>query len=297
MLSIEGKSFEFPPGGHVGVIASVLSYNSVSTLPSVIDGIESQTHQPDRVIIVDNGSDEPTLDFLRQLPSHYEIHFLPENLGLGAGHNTGWRTAIDDPNCDYVWVLENDSVPPPDCLERLLALASSLEARGTDYGAILPKQVHPDDPRRERTGAPRIVPNMTFNGVLIPAQTLRRVGFIREDFFIDQDDWEYSDRLSEAGLPIFKDPTTTIDHIGKGREPSILRTYYTVRNDIYLRRAIRMEPFAASRALFRGGGAIVRTLLTEDSKLRRIQTRMAAIRDGLKGDLGKKDYSFLASKT
>jgi GT2 family glycosyltransferase len=114
---------------------------------------------------------------------------------------------------------------------------------------------------RERC-APRIVPNMTFNGVLIPAETLRRVGFIREDFFIDQDDWEYSDRLSKAGLPIFKDPTTTIDHIGKGREPSILRTYYTVRNDIYLRRAIRMEPFAASRALLRGGGAIVRTLLT-----------------------------------
>ena len=277
----------------MGVVTSVLSYNSVSTLPGVIAGIESQSHQPDRVIIVDNGSDEPTLEFLRQLSPRFEVLFLPENVGLGAGHNTGWRSAIDDPTCDYVWVLENDSVPPPDCLERLLATAHSLEAKGTDYGAILPKQVHPDDPRRERTGAPRIVPNMTFNGVLIPAGTLHRVGYIREDFFIDQDDWEYSDRLAAAGLPVYKDPATTIDHMGKGRESSILRTYYTVRNDVYLRRTIRREPFALPRVLLRSGAAVVRTILAEDAKWRRIRTRMAAIRDGVRGDLGKKDYSFL----
>jgi len=277
----------------VGVIASILSYNSVSTLPSVVDGIENQTHQPDRVLIVDNGSGEPTLEFLRRLSPRFEVLFLPDNVGLGAGHNTGWRTAIDDPSCDYVWALENDSVPPRNCLERLLATAHSLEASGIEYGAILPKQVHPDDPRRERTGAPHIVPKMTFNGVLIPAATLRRVGFIREDFFIDQDDWEYSDRLTEAGLPIYKDPATTIDHMGKGREPSILRTYYTVRNDVYLRRTIRKEPLTMPRVLLRSGGAVVRTILMEDAKWRRIRTRMAAIRDGVRGDLGKKDYSFL----
>jgi rhamnopyranosyl-N-acetylglucosaminyl-diphospho-decaprenol beta-1,3/1,4-galactofuranosyltransferase len=276
------------------VTASILSYNSHATLPRVIEGVEAQTRAPDRVIIVDNGSDDETVRYLRQLPARYEVIYLPENLGLGAGHNTGWRTAMVDAQCDYVWALENDSVPPPGCLAGLLASAQALEASSTEYGAILPKQVHPEDPPRPRMGAPRIVPNMTFNGVLIPVTTLDRVGFIREDFFIDQDDWEYSDRLASAGLPIYKDPATTIDHIGKGREPSILRIYYTVRNDVYLRRSIRNEPFTLPRVLLRTGGAVARTLLKEDRKIRRIRTRVTAIRDGVRGDLGKKDYPFLA---
>lgn len=278
----------------MGVVASVLSYNSSSTLPRVVEGIESQTRRPDRVIIVDNGSDEPTLRYLRQLPPRYEVIFLPENFGLGAGHNTGWRTALEDSSCDYVWTLENDSIPPEECLERLLRVAGNLEESDIPFGAVCPRQVSPDVPYEPRLEEPRITSGLTFNGTLIATKVIRRVGFIREDFFIDQDDWEFAHRLGMVGLPIYLDPQTPIIHLGKGRpSPSILRLYYRARNATYLRKTIRRSPLAVPESLLRCGVAIMRTLVKEDKKWLRIKARLAATRDGLTGDLGKKNYIFL----
>lgn len=278
----------------LSVIASVLSYNSAATLPRVIEGIECQTRQPDRVLIIDNGSDEPTLRYLRQLPPRYEVIFLPENLGLGAGHNTGWRKALNDPECEYVWTLENDSIPPKECLQRLLRLADELVESGSPIGAICPRQVHPDVPHEPRQEKPRVTAGLTFNGTLIPASVIRQVGLLREDFFIDQDDWEFAHRLAMAELPIYVDPLTPIIHLGKGRaSPSILRIYYRVRNATYLRKTIRKKRFAGPESVLRCSAAIVRTLIREDMKWRRIKARVVATRDGLRGDLGKKDYSFL----
>jgi rhamnopyranosyl-N-acetylglucosaminyl-diphospho-decaprenol beta-1,3/1,4-galactofuranosyltransferase len=278
----------------MGVIASVLSFNSVETLPRVINGIESQTRPPDRVIIIDNGSDDPTVRYLRQLPPRYEVIYLPENVGLGAGHNTGWREAMKEADCRFIWTLENDSIPPADCLERLMELANQLEEEAVPFGAVRPRQVHPDAPTPPRATEPHISTRLTFNGTLIPRHTVHRIGMIREDFFIDQDDWEFAHRLASAGLPIYVDPRATIFHLGKGRRSSsILRAYYRVRNKTYLRKSIERNPLAVPEALLRSGAAIVRTLIKEDKKRSRIKARVAATRDGLKGDLGKKDYEFL----
>lgn len=278
------------------VTASVLSYNSFATLPRVIAGIESQTRPPDRVIIVDNGSDEETLRYLRQLPSRYEVIFLPENLGLGAGHNTGWRKALEESECQYVWTLENDSIPPKNCLEGLLAAANHVANSHLRLGAIRPIQSHPDNPRAPKDEPPHVTSKITFNGTLIPTSSLREVGMLREDFFIDQDDREFAHRLMAAGLTLYRNPRTTIDHLGKGKGTnSVLRLYYRVRNETYLRKHISHSRWAAVESVSRCAWAVVRTATAEDMKWRRMRARITATRDGLRADLGKKEYSFLSS--
>lgn len=276
------------------ITASVLSYNSVATLPRVIAGIESQTRPPDRVIVVDNGSDDETLRYLRQLPPRYEVIFLPENVGLGAGHNTGWRTALEDPKCEYIWTLENDSIPPEDCLEGLLAGARQVAENGYRFGAIRPFQSHPDKPTPPRDEPPHVVSRTTFNGTLIPRSSLESVGMLREDFFIDQDDWEFANRLKNAGLKIFANPRTTIFHLGKGKGTnSVLRLYYRVRNETYVRKHIKHSKWATTESVLRCTAAMVRAVVAEDYKWRRVQARVTATRDGLRADLGKRDYPFL----
>lgn len=273
----------------------MLSYNSSATLPRVIEGVESQTRAPDRVIVIDNGSDDATVEYLRQLPSLYEVIFLPENLGLGAGHNTGWRMAFEDPECEFVWTLENDSIPPPDCLEGLLEAADHLARNGLQFGAICPRQSHPESPKSPRQEAPQVASRMTFNGTLIPCSSIREVGYLREDFFIDQDDWEFAYRLVAAGRPTYVDPKTLIIHLGKGKGTnSVLRLYYRVRNETYLRKYIKHENGAAFESFARCAWSVARTALSGDQKWRRIQARVTATRDGLRADLGKKDYAFLS---
>lgn len=281
----------------MSVTACILSYNSVVTLPRVIEGVKRQNRKPDRIIVVDNGSEDPTLRYLSQLSSRYETVLLPDNLGVGAGHNTAWRMALQDPSCGYVWTLENDSIPPEYCLERLLATARSLERSKAAFGCVLPKQVHPDVSYEPKRTEPYVQRTMTFNGALIPTAVIRRVGFVREDFFVDQDDREFSLRLRSAGLPIYVDPLAIILHLGKGRnkrsQPTVFRTYYRVRNEVYLRTRIQKVPLGVPNTLIRSTGAIARALLTEDQKWPRVQARFLATIDGLRGNLGKKDYPFL----
>ncbi len=222
-----------------------------------------------------------------------------ENLGVGAGHNLALRELIGSDEFDYAWLLENDSIPPPTCLARLLESASKLDGAGVRFGCVKPQQTHPEQQRTEKPPGLQVAATTTFNGILIPRGTIETVGLIREDFFIDQDDREYSQRLEAAGLPVFVDQTITIDHLGKGRRkrssPTIARTYYRVRNETYMRRQSKPLVLAILETLVRSAAAVVRTIIREDLKTRRIAARVVAAFDGIRGDLGRKDYAFFKS--
>lgn len=282
------------------ITASILSYNAATVLPRVIEGVEEQSHVPDRIVIVDNGSTDGTIEYLNSLPAKYEVVLLDDNRGVGAGHNEGWRVALENPACTHIWALENDSIPPPDCLSKLASTASQLASESTPFGALVPTQVHPDEESTfEETVDPEPLSTMTFNGVLIPAEVIRRVGYIREDFFVDQEDREFGLRLLDAGLPMLADPSATVFHLGKGKrrreEPSVFRTYYRVRNSTYLQKHVKKQPLSATRSLIRTAGAIVRALTSENKKSARIKARSFGVIDGLRGNLGKQSYKFLSN--
>jgi len=42
------------------------------------------------------------------------------NLGFAAGNNVGLRFALSQPDMDYVWILNNDTLVEPDCLGNML---------------------------------------------------------------------------------------------------------------------------------------------------------------------------------
>lgn len=43
------------------------------------------------------------------------------NLGFAGGNNLGIRLALQDPACEYIWILNNDTVPARDALSALIA--------------------------------------------------------------------------------------------------------------------------------------------------------------------------------
>jgi len=42
------------------------------------------------------------------------------NLGFAAGNNVGLRFALNQPDMDYVWLLNNDTLVEPDCLQNMV---------------------------------------------------------------------------------------------------------------------------------------------------------------------------------
>ena len=107
-----------PPGETVAVV--VVTFNRADLLVHMLDGLAAQTRPPDLVVVVDNASTDHTAEVLAardDLPLHVVHH--TENTGGAGGFHTGVREAFDR-GADRMWLMDDDVVPAPDCLEVLL---------------------------------------------------------------------------------------------------------------------------------------------------------------------------------
>jgi len=80
------------------------------------------------IIVVDNdsqdGSDLAIHEFIKN-SSYKGFHFLrnPTNSGYAAGNNIAIRYALAQLSPDFIWILNNDTLPTPNSLSRLLEAA------------------------------------------------------------------------------------------------------------------------------------------------------------------------------
>lgn len=65
------------------------------------------------------------------------------NLGFAGGNNVGIRIALSDPACRFVWLLNNDTVVDPICLERMVDVADADPAIGIT-GSLISFYARPD---------------------------------------------------------------------------------------------------------------------------------------------------------
>lgn len=91
---------------------------------NAVHAVGSQT-QSSKIIVVDNGSNDDSVSyFLNHFPSGVKLITRDENGGFGKGVNEGLREAHSF-GVKYVWLLNNDATPQPDCLAKLIAVAES----------------------------------------------------------------------------------------------------------------------------------------------------------------------------
>lgn len=296
------------------VIAVVLSHDSMNTLVEAVDGIRSQTRPVDRLLVVDNASSDGTREYLQRSLPPRDLVLSTTNVGVGAGHWMGWTTALAD-GADLIWALEHDSVPEPDCLERLLFTYECF-AQQDSVGAVAGPQQATDRTRRpiaraihalhqpvrrfrgrrkHATQQAFYLPRFTFNGALLDAEAVDNLGPPRRDFFVDKEDREYSLRMQRAGYRIVRDPTATVRHLKRahGGLESVTRTYYGTRNGVYLDRHVHNRPAAALRAWLRVGRASIRMLLLSRQRRAQLQAKVQGTIDGLRGRLGVRVYAFM----
>ena len=109
-----------PAEASVSVV--IVNWRAPAETLGAVDGLRMQTISPRRIYVVDNGSGDDSMDQLHAaLSSDPRVVLLAntQNLGFGGGCNRALTEAIDD-GSDFVWLLNNDARPDPDCLAALL---------------------------------------------------------------------------------------------------------------------------------------------------------------------------------
>lgn len=235
---------------NVGIVIS--NYNGWQDTVQCLESLQKQTYRDFEIILLDDAS---TNDSVQQLQKHLTENtvFLPQeaNSGFAAVNNVGMRRALAD-GCDWVLLLNNDTVVAPDFLEMLL--------RQTPAGAVsCPKMLFLDPPDEiwfaggeldratgkvkhlgghEKDGPAfaekKQVSFITFCCVLLPRQVVEEVGFLDETLFMYCEDVDYCIRLADAGVPMWLLPDARIWHKAGGSAGGMLSVYYITRNTLYL---------------------------------------------------------------
>ncbi len=223
--------------------------------------------QVDMLVIVDNGSEPHAVAALARevasLPGTAELIELASNAGIATAQNLGIAWARKR-GAGYVLLSDQDSVPAPDMVERLLAgLERARAAGGAPVGAVGPVTVdeRAEDttllfedrrwgPRRadvpDTDGALVPVAFLIASGCLVPMKVLDAVGPMNEAWFIDHIDLEWGLRATRAGYTLYGVAGAHLGHHlgdrmtripGRAREVHIhspVRNYYMARNTVLL---------------------------------------------------------------
>ena len=287
------------------VAATVLVHQNPFGLAHVLRCLAAQSRPPEVVIVVDNGSHRPvsTPDVLADGVTPVDLQLQTTNLGVGAGHNTGIRVALDTYHADLVWVLEHDTFPDQDCLEKLLD-AATRQSGPTLFAACLTRNNYERRWATDGRGLPRTVgsprpstptsatsDSFTLNGILVSRAIIDRVGWLREDFVVGHEDWDYSRRVKDAGIAIVtvSDAVAVHPNKGDGRFGNIaspLRYYYSHRNLLASRSLHGRDRVVAAVG---GVGRSFAEFFRPSRGPRYAIARLHAVHDGLRGRLGRRE--------
>ena len=120
---------------HPEISIVIPTYNGSSRILQCLDAVSGQeTSRSFEVIVVDDGSTDSTADLVSDRPDLRLIR--QENAGPAAARNKGVQEAFGD----IVLFTDDDCVPVPDWLERMVAPFSDTEVAGVK-GAYLTKQM------------------------------------------------------------------------------------------------------------------------------------------------------------
>lgn len=312
-----------PPWARPAAVAAVMvTYNpEVERLKAALSAISPQVK---RVIVVDNGSDQPWWQGATW-PANLQVMAVGKNLGIGAAQNLGARRAWRL-QADFVLLLDHDSVCSPQMVEKLCRawnehsqpqIASGSAAGPTaELGAVGAVGL---DQRQggsadvlvytaQRFGPRRIRPQqwqenvapvafLVASGSLISRRAWQQVGPMRGGWFIDHIDLEWGLRAQQKGFCLLAVRDATFDHqLGDetvkipGRKQVVhlhspFRVYFLTRNTLWLLRCGLLNRYWAWGYLVWLAKYDAFNLVFAPARTRRAWAIMRAWKDGLLGEV------------
>lgn len=226
------------------VTAVVVTYNRLNLLMECIDALKSQTYNLSHIVIVNNASTDGTEEYLNKLRDSKVIIFnSTKNLGGAGGFSKGIRVALQETNDDFIWIMDDDTIPTSSALQAMIAVG----ARNPKFGFICSEVRGLDDttmnlpvPVRDwnndlRDGVVK-VDEASFVSLLIRSQVVRKVGLPFAKFFIWFDDAEYTNRISRVYSSYYASNSIVIHKAKSSKGPDIVLDTRRLKRYIYFYR-------------------------------------------------------------
>ena len=119
----------------------ILNWNGKRFLKECLDSVFSQSYKDFEVILVDNGSTDGSVEFVKKNYPKVKVIENEKNLGFAEGNNIGIRAAKGE----YIVLLNNDTKADKDFLKELVKCAE--ESRGR-VGCIAAKMLFYSNPEK-----------------------------------------------------------------------------------------------------------------------------------------------------
>lgn len=214
---------------HQSIAAIILSYSSPTTLRDLLKALSNQTLLPTTVLVIDNAGTPPVEIGTRQHPFALRVERKTVNDGPGGGWAWAIERYLGDLDETFAWLLDDDLIPNPDCLELL-------------YSRIQHSPVECVRPIVHDAATDALRSSPSWCGPLLGRQTLMALGAPRRDLVWWAEDAEYfMDRFEHHGFTQLTDETAVVRHNGvrrlNGTNPA--KIYYETRNTVWLRTHVR----------------------------------------------------------
>ncbi|HET7385275.1 MAG TPA: glycosyltransferase [Nocardioidaceae bacterium] len=260
------------------VVAVVVTWNRRDLLEECLAAIASQALKPVATVVVDNASTDGTAQLLAEAAAAdpgIEVVSLSTNTGGAGGFAAGIEAALAH-RPDLVWLLDDDTIPRPQAAARLVRAWERYA--GPSRPAVLASRVVWTDGRDHPMNTPRVKPGVSraelraaadvaatpirsasFVSIMCDATNVRARGLPIADYFLWNDDFEYSTRLIRDRVGLYC-PDSVVVHktrvFGSTDADPGDRFFFEVRNKAWL--FTRSHGLSTPEKLVYGGSTLRR---------------------------------------
>lgn len=239
----------------MNIIAVVVTYNRKELLKRNIACLRLNT-PVSSIVVVNNGSTDGTGAWLDEQEELTVIH--QENVGGSGGFYRGIQYAYQA-GADWIWCMDDDVFPRPDCMEHLLPYTHEPEVGILAPRRLMEGQIFTNDfqkvnlsnpfasmyqqkLKKQVINGPVDICGTAFEGLCISRKTVAEIGLPNKELFIFCDDTDYCLRAVLAGFRILYIPSALMDKEKffsndsweeRSRKKKWKR-FYQVRNSTYL---------------------------------------------------------------
>jgi rhamnosyltransferase len=298
------------------VLAHVITFNDAAVIEQVLDALRRQTRRAEAILIVDNASTDATL--YRSFPEDVSIILNSENQGPSGAVGISFAHALGH-GFDWVWVLDADSVPEPDALEKLLDFFEGLPPAKRERVCFLAGWPltetggNKEEPLSLEESRLRLIPLATdrdftecdcmiWSGTLFRMAAVGRIGLPTIDYVADMGEIEYGYRARQLGFASYVVHNSIVRH-DVGRNPGVVvtkvwsigrwkvalhdlspwRAYYSSRNNLYfwLHQCQPRQPRSVLRAIAIALLSLIGLMLRPVRQHRQLIASLRGLWDGL----------------
>lgn len=216
------------------VFVVILTWNHKDVTAECLKSVLDLNYQPLEVVVVDNHSLDGTPDLIRHRFPGVKLLVCNDNRGFAEGMNRGITYALEH-GAEQVFILNNDTVLPPDLLVHLVK--ASQESRNQDVGIFVPKICCFEDKKRiwaagarwrkfppivtmigfksvdrPQYNKPRQIEFATGCALLVRRQVFEHVGLFDPAFFMYHEDYDFCQRVRSKKYKILYVPSACLWH-------------------------------------------------------------------------------------